>query len=184
MRTLLLFVLVLVVFPATAQTPVPRADFNGDGRHDIVWRNKSTGQVWVTLMDGLAATGGFLLHTEPNTDWGINGAADFNGDGNGDVLWRRFALPGELFMQLFIGGGLLQTALPWTESDLNWNVWDVQDFDGDGKADILYRNVITGRFFGILMDYPSSILVRSTTSPISRGALRRPAMSTATGAAI
>jgi len=62
------------------------ADFNGDGKADILWRNTSTGQIQVWLMDGETATRGTIYNRI--LDWDIEDVADFNNDGKADILWR------------------------------------------------------------------------------------------------
>ena len=64
------------------------ADFNGDGKADILWQNDSgTPAVW--LMDGMniLATGPAL--SNPGPSWHEKAAADFNGDGKADILWQN-----------------------------------------------------------------------------------------------
>ena len=55
-------------------------DFSGDGNVDLVWRNTSTGQVFIRLFDssGLASTGA-IVHTEPSANWKIVGTPDIDG---------------------------------------------------------------------------------------------------------
>jgi hypothetical protein len=45
-------------------------DFNGDGKADILWRNNSTGQVEVWLMNGTTTLSHGFPGT-PTTDWQI-----------------------------------------------------------------------------------------------------------------
>ena len=65
-------------------------DFNGDGRHDILWRHENG-----TLTDWLGtANGGFIenyaaLAVQVPTGWQVAGTGDFNGDGRDDILWRH-----------------------------------------------------------------------------------------------
>jgi hypothetical protein len=65
------------------------ADFNGDGKDDILWRNDS-GEVYVWNSQAGSGVGyvGQGLGFTPN-DWHIAGVGDFNGDGKADVLWRN-----------------------------------------------------------------------------------------------
>jgi hypothetical protein len=69
--------------------PPSRSDFNGDRKPDIIWRNASTGDVYVWFMDGDARTGGSYLPAVQERDWKIAGMADFNQDRIVDILWRN-----------------------------------------------------------------------------------------------
>src|SRR3546814_6893976 len=62
------------------------ADFNGDGRADILWRNTVTGYntIW---RSGSSATGQVVTGVG-GQDWKIAGVGDFNGDAKADILWR------------------------------------------------------------------------------------------------
>ena len=64
------------------------ADFNGDGKADILWQNDNgTPAIWT--MDGTNVTGA----AAPAQSWAHAGmsrtAADFNGDGKSDILWQN-----------------------------------------------------------------------------------------------
>jgi len=48
-------------------------DFNGDGKTDILWRNKSTGQNVVWLMNGTTYGSYTWLPDVPDTNWEIVG---------------------------------------------------------------------------------------------------------------
>jgi hypothetical protein len=67
------------------------ADFNGDGKSDILWRNDSSGQVAVWTMNGATVLSRNL--TSPNSivdsNWKITGTGDFSSDGKADILWRN-----------------------------------------------------------------------------------------------
>jgi hypothetical protein len=119
-------------------------DFNGDGRSDVLWRNVATGQNYVYLMNGTAIIGEGFLRTVSDLAWKIVGVGDFNNDGKADVLWRN-ASTGENYLYpmdgtTILGGeGYLRTV-----ANTAWRVAQVADFDGDGRADILWRNSSTG----------------------------------------
>ena len=69
-------------------------DFNGDGSSNILWRNSSTGEVYIWLMNGLnVASQGSLGKVDQN--WQIKRTGDFDGDGKADILWRN-AITGQL----------------------------------------------------------------------------------------
>jgi len=67
---------------------VASSDFSGDGRPDIVFENRVTGQRVIWVMNNTLHVGNFNL-PNPGTDWSIAGAADFNGDGKPDILWQN-----------------------------------------------------------------------------------------------
>ncbi|EKQ70327.1 FG-GAP repeat-containing protein [Leptolyngbyaceae cyanobacterium JSC-12] len=62
------------------------SDFNADGKDDLVWRNTTSGQnaIWV-LDNGTIVDVKFL--TDVPSGWYIRGAGDYNGDGKPDLLW-------------------------------------------------------------------------------------------------
>jgi serralysin len=63
------------------------ADFNGDGKADILWQNDN-GTPAITPMDGLSQTSGAYL-TNPGPSWHVVDGRDFNGDGKADILWQN-----------------------------------------------------------------------------------------------
>jgi len=129
---------------------VARADFNGDGRADILWRNSSTGENYLWLMNGTTITGEGSVRTEPDQNWKVAGVGDFNGDGTADILWRNSST-GENYVYLMKGTTITGEGY-LAEADLNWQVAGVGDFNGDGKADILWRNSSTGENYVYLMN--------------------------------
>ena len=67
---------------------VGTADFNSDGKPDILWRHTS-GDNYVWYMNGAITIGGEYLRQRPDPDWIIAGMGDFNSDGKPDILWRH-----------------------------------------------------------------------------------------------
>ena len=64
------------------------ADFNGDGKSDLLWRNNVTGSVATWQMNGGAIVATAIVGAATN-DWQIIGTGDVNGDGKSDLLWRN-----------------------------------------------------------------------------------------------
>ena len=119
-------------------------DFNGDGKADILWRNTSTGMVTMWLMNGTSKISEATILNAGNTDWTVAGVGDFNGDGKADILWRNTST-GIVSMWLMngttsVGWGLIVS----DAGNAAWTVAGVGDFNGDGKADILWQNTSTG----------------------------------------
>lgn len=114
-------------------------DLDGDGRADILWRH-ATGALWVWRMDGGLRIG--ETRAEGLAGAAIHAVADLDGDGRADILWRDRA--GSL--SIWFGGdpaaaaGLSFRAGVVTPADPHWIVADVRDFDGDGRADLLWQD--------------------------------------------
>jgi hypothetical protein len=120
------------------------ADFNGDGKPDILWRNAVTGENYVWYMDGATRTGGAYLAMVTDPNWRIVATADFNGDGKPDILWRN-ATRGENYVWFMDGVTRTGGAYLDTVADLNCKFVGTGDFTGDGKPDILWQNATTGQ---------------------------------------
>ena len=126
-------------------------DFNGDGRADILWRNKTTGQNVVWFMDGTTYSNYAELMQVTDTNWHIMGTGDFNGDGKTDILWRNKST-GQNVVWLMDGVNYGGYAWLLEVADLSWEIVGTGDFNSDGKVDILWRNKSTGQNIVWLMD--------------------------------
>jgi hypothetical protein len=90
-------------------------DFDGDGKSDILWLNKNTGQAVIWLLNGTTVIGGGSAGSAANP-WTIAETGDFNGDGKSDILWSN-TTNGQLVVWLLngtsvIGGGSPGSAAP------------------------------------------------------------------------
>ncbi|MDB5432691.1 MAG: pilin protein MshA [Caulobacter sp.] len=115
-------------------------DFNGDGRADVLWRSDAGDvYVWLDSSTGAPAMTGQTISSVGN-DWTILGLGDFNGDGRDDVLWRH--TDGELYVWNSQTGSAAVNFLGQSLGavGLDWSVAAIGDYDGDGRADVLFRN--------------------------------------------
>jgi hypothetical protein len=117
-------------------------DFDGDHKTDVLWRNRTTGENYIWLMDGTS----YLqldLQSEPDMHWSIAGVADFDGDGMADILWYNSAT-GLVRVWLMHGATVSKSVKLMTVSDLNWKIAAVGDFQGDKRAGIIWRHQKSG----------------------------------------
>jgi subtilisin family serine protease len=131
---------------------LPPADFNGDGKADVLWRHASSGQVSAWFLDGINLSAGALIDAaQPDANWRIAGTADFNLDGRTDLLWRHEGTGG---LSVWFMAGTTRTgqvALAG-QADLAWKIAGTGDFNADGDADILWRHDTSGALMAWLME--------------------------------
>ena len=143
------------------------ADFNGDGKADILWQNSTTGEVYVWLMNGTSiASQGTPGTVSPSSGWVIAGVGDFNGNGTSDILWRN-TTSGEVYLWLMNGTTIAsQGEVGAVSPSSGWNIVGVGDFNGDGKADILWQNSTSGEVYIWLMS-GTTIASQGTPATVS-----------------
>ena len=141
--------------PDPAWQIVGIGDFDGDRNTDILWRNVSTGENYIFLMDGATVKPESNYINSVSAPWTVAGVGDFNGDGYADILWRN-SDTGENYI-FFMNGTSVQENSDYINSvsDLDWQTAGIGDFDGDGRSDILWRNLSTGEDYIFVMDSTS-----------------------------
>jgi hypothetical protein len=151
------------------------ADFNGDGRPDLLWQDPTNGfsQVWY-----LGGPQGITLLAAADLDqtnpWRIVGTGDFNGDGVPDVLWQD---PVSGTVQIWYMGGTtpgsqgtqLISAVNLTGA-MTTKLVAIADFNQDGHPDVVFQDPATGAatvyyYSGPLGTIPAGTAVLSTGNP-------------------
>lgn len=134
---------------------VAAGDFFGYHRDSqIVWRNKTTGQVYLMTLDVSGQNvnqSGTIIYQEPDTKWQLVGAVDFDGDYKSDILWRNEDT-GQVFLMLMNGKTISQGGVIYQEANKDWQIIALGDYDGDNHAEILWRNRATGQVYQIAMN--------------------------------
>jgi uncharacterized repeat protein (TIGR01451 family) len=129
--------------PNLAYRIVGTDDFNGDGIVDILWRNTTTGQNAIWVMNDVGW--GYTIVDLPGLDpsFHLSGTGDFNGDGYVDIMIRR---PSTGQNALWLMNGTAFSAivdLPALQGTA-WELEGAADFNADGKMDIVLRNYSSG----------------------------------------
>lgn len=127
----------------------PVADYNADGRTDILWRNQASHRLVVWAMDGLnklgggfVTVGGSPVTADPNSS--VVGTADFDGDGDADILLQNNVTG---VLEYWYLNGMVRVDQRFRDglADTNWKVAGTADFNSDGRRDLLWRHETTGR---------------------------------------
>jgi hypothetical protein len=119
-------------------------DFNYDGNVDLLWRNQTTGQIAVWLMNGTGVGGVMDLPSLANTNYRIGGAGDLNHDGRTDIVLRNYST-GQIAAWLMNGASIQQVVDFPAITNTAYVISGVADFDDNGYADIVWRNETTGQ---------------------------------------
>jgi hypothetical protein len=94
-------------------------------------------------MDGLTVASSGSLGPV-GLEWHIDQVADLDGDFRADILWRNDS--GALSLWVMDGLGVVDVlpagagVPPMGDADPTWGIEKAADFDGDSRADLLWRN--------------------------------------------
>lgn len=135
------------------------ADYDHDGKSDLVWRSLLTGEMELWLMDGVSQRAVVAMPTVADTSWRTLGQGafasetrrDFNGDGYEDLVWRH-ASNGQNALWLMRDWDFARLVTLETIANANWTIAAVGDLTRDNKPDVLWRNSATGQNVLWIMD--------------------------------
>jgi RHS repeat-associated protein len=119
-------------------------DFDGDGKSDVAFFHYSDKMLWV----GRSTGGSFDWQGWSSTPWmpnvpngatfGFLGVGDFNGDGMVDIAYTKWD-DGSLWVGISTGHSFEWSQFAEKTTRPTWGRWlPPSDFNGDGKADLVY----------------------------------------------
>jgi RHS repeat-associated protein len=114
-------------------------DFNGDGKSDIMYVSNSPEKYMVMLSNGAGFDDPVNWHNYvPIGSWLHFWINDFNGDGKSDIMYVSNSP--EKYMVMLSNGAGFDDPVNWHNYVPigSWSHFWINDFNGDGKSDIMY----------------------------------------------
>ena len=120
------------------------ADFDGDGKSDLAYQDKSQGDTGeVRIWPDFVIANSLLLRTVKRT-WDVQAVGDLDGDGYADFVWRYLGFtpdrPDDTGVSYiwFTNGRSVTQVRKRGGAPLNWKLIGALDFNGDGADDMVY----------------------------------------------
>jgi hypothetical protein len=134
---------------------VASGDFDADGGRDLVFQHQRDGRLAAWLMNDTVLRESRPLSPPQVADvsWKVRASADMDGDGWPDLIWQN-EISGHVGIWFMTSTWLREAQLttPDSVSDLNWGIVGAGDMNGDGHADVVWRDQATGKLAVWLMN--------------------------------
>jgi Bacterial lectin len=121
-------------------------DYDGDGVSDLAFRNSNSNAIVVWGMDGtsgLVVKTPYAISQTIGSSFKVVGSGKFDGSSTTDLIFRDDAADRTLIWTLAKSGTTL-TATPVEfalKPGSNWRIQGLNDFNADGKTDIVWRDI-------------------------------------------
>jgi hypothetical protein len=117
----------------------------GSGRPSIAWRNVFTGLTSGWRMNGGLFSQQYAIQPTVSTDWVLVGSGDLNEDGVDDLVWQNDVNARIGYWTMGANGQPTSYNLFPRQTNINWELVGVGDFNDDGRPDLLWRNLVNDR---------------------------------------
>ena len=112
------------------------ADFNGDGKQDILWRTPD-GNPLIWQMNGLSIGSQYTLSIAPDAGSAIASSGKFFAAGTGGILWVDST--DHISLWQVNNGNITQACYAASGLDPSWSFLGIGDINADGIVDVLWR---------------------------------------------
>jgi serralysin len=131
----------------SAYQAIASGDVTRDGTADVLVRDTATGITYIADLNAGGSFGSWLLGPNLGTAWRTVGLGDFNRDGASDVLVQNIA-DGTTYYRDVVNSewGLVSGAI-----GSQWVAREPADINGDGYADVVFRNTTTSDIWWVNM---------------------------------
>jgi hypothetical protein len=153
-------------------------DFNGDGKDDILFERKledGSIEYGLWLMAGVTATRQAVIGSvAAGEGWTAVDTNDFDGDGKADILFTRASptTPGHTEYGVWLMAGTTPREQRLIgDSGAGWVLIDHNDFNGDGKVDLLFKQAggARGDLYGIWLMEGAGFLTQAIVDTATAG---------------
>jgi YD repeat-containing protein len=127
------------------------SDYDGDGKQDIMYLSTTPFKYMVMLSTGSGFSDPVNWHDyEALTSFNYFWINDYNGDGKQDIMyWSQY--PYKYMVMLSTGSGF-EDGVNWHDYEAltSFNYFWINDYNGDGKADIMYLSTAPYKYMVML----------------------------------
>ena len=120
-------------------------DFNLNGRGDLLWQHRTTGQLALWVLTGTQLTIETGVASGTHSAWRVAATGDVNGDGHADIVWQHPATGLTKVWLMWYWAVVMETGLTPYQADVNWRIAGAADFNGDNRDDLVWHHRQTGQ---------------------------------------